>query len=205
MLNTPSAAIAAASSSDRTADPADRRMLTRLLVAASATLESDLAAAKACLQQATEILHGRRTAHAQHVPRSWVVTGGLASWQERRIEEYVEANIGAHIRVVDLAQVVRLSVGHFFRAFRQSFGESPLVYVARRRIRHSQSLILRSAAPLSQIALECGMSDQAHFTRVFRRVVGMNPGAWRRQFADSDGGCVSGGRSEVNARILPAR
>lgn len=169
--------------SDPTADRADRRMLTRLLVAASETLESDLPATRACLEQATQLLHGRHPANAQPHGGTFTLKGGLASWQERRLEEYIEANIAAHIRADDLAQIVHLSVGHFYRAFRQSFAESPLVYVARRRIRHSQTLILASAAPLSQIALECGMSDQAHFTRVFRRFVGFNPGAWRRQFA----------------------
>ena len=42
--------------------------------------------------------------------------------------------------------------------------------------------MLASRLPLSQVALECGMCDQPHFCRVFRRIVGVNPGAWRRQF-----------------------
>ncbi len=42
---------------------------------------------------------------------------------------------------------------------------------------------LRGSAPgesLSEIALSCGMSDQAHFTRAFRRVVGETPNRWRQ-------------------------
>jgi AraC-like DNA-binding protein len=34
--------------------------------------------------------------------------------------------------------------------------------------------------PLSVVALTCGFSDQSHFTRVFSRIVGTSPGAWRR-------------------------
>ena len=70
----------------------------------------------------------------------------------------------------------------FFRAFRQTFGETPLAYIMERRIRRAQDLMLTSRVPLSQVALECGMCDQAHFCRVFRRIVGINPNAWRRQF-----------------------
>jgi AraC-like DNA-binding protein len=43
-------------------------------------------------------------------------------------------------------------------------------------------MMLSSRCSLLRIALECGMCDQAHFTRVFRRIVGINPNAWRRQF-----------------------
>ncbi|WP_354120182.1 AraC family transcriptional regulator [Bradyrhizobium sp. LA6.12] len=35
---------------------------------------------------------------------------------------------------------------------------------------------------LSDVATECGFSDQSHFTRVLRRAVGVSPGAWRRAF-----------------------
>jgi AraC-like DNA-binding protein len=54
------------------------------------------------------------------------------------------------------------------------------VYLMHRRIEVAQGLMLRSSAPLSEIALRCGMSDQAHFTRTFRRVVGETPCLWRR-------------------------
>jgi transcriptional regulator GlxA family with amidase domain len=98
------------------------------------------------------------------------------------LKEYVAKNLGACIRATDLARVTGLSTGHFFRAFRESFGEPPLVYVVRQRVRRCQELMLGSRDPLSLIALECGMSDQSHLTRVFRRIVGVNPGVWRRQF-----------------------
>jgi AraC-like DNA-binding protein len=41
--------------------------------------------------------------------------------------------------------------------------------------------MLNSDFSLTQIALEIGMCDQAHFCRTFRRIVGINPNAWRRQ------------------------
>jgi AraC family transcriptional regulator len=111
------------------------------------------------------------------------VRRGLAGWQQRRVMEYVEANIDSNIRVVDLARIVRLSKSHFFRAFRESFGEPPMDYVVKRRVLRSQELMRSSEEPLCQIALACGMCDQPHFTRVFQRVVGVSPGLWRRQLA----------------------
>lgn len=107
--------------------------------------------------------------------------GGLAPWQAKLVRAHIESNISRNLRVADLAGLVQLSLGHFFRSFRVSFGQPPLTYVKVRRIRHAQVLMLNTREPLSQIALDCGMYDQAHFTRVFRRVVGVSPSVWRRQ------------------------
>jgi AraC family transcriptional regulator len=109
--------------------------------------------------------------------------GGLAAARVERVTAFVEANIGESFRVGDLARVARLSTGHFSRAFKESFGETPLGYVNRRRVRHAQVIMLGSRDPLAKIALDCGMCDQSHLTRVFRRIVGINPAAWRRQFS----------------------
>jgi AraC-like DNA-binding protein len=73
-----------------------------------------------------------------------------------------------------------LSAGHFSRTFRNSFGCSPLQYVMRRRMERAQGLMLSTNIPLAQIALDCGLSDQAHFSRLFRRIVGECPREWRR-------------------------
>jgi transcriptional regulator GlxA family with amidase domain len=82
----------------------------------------------------------------------------------------------------DLATLVKLSTNHFQRAFKVSFQQTPAKYVLQQRMRVAQRLMLTTAHPLSRIALECGLYDQAHFSRVFRRVVGQSPQLWRRQF-----------------------
>jgi AraC family transcriptional regulator len=42
-------------------------------------------------------------------------------------------------------------------------------------------LMLDTDAPLSEIALATGFSDQAHFSNTFRRTVGITPKQWRRE------------------------
>lgn len=161
--------------------PLDTDMLTNLLTSASAILESDRDTARRFIQQAAELLRSAPCGDAAAPMHPDIVHGGLAPWQERRLAAHVQANIGANIRIIDLACLVHLSVGHFFRAFRRSFGDSPQVYVTKQRIKYAQTHMLRSRVPLSRIALESGFADQPHFTRVFRRIVGMNPSLWRRQ------------------------
>jgi AraC family transcriptional regulator len=158
-------------------------MLSRLIDAASAAFNSDRDTAVACITRAAELLQdgsGRETPAPgpASAPR-----GGLARWQANRVGAYIAENLTRRIRAVDLAKVVQLSPGHFTRAFRETFGETPIAYVARQRMRHAQNLMVNTRDSLSQIALACGLSDQSHFTRVFRRAVGMSPRAWRHQFA----------------------
>jgi AraC family transcriptional regulator len=158
--------------------------LSGLLAAASASVDSDKAAAKACIQRAAELLGDCRSRDQRLFQSRPSPRGGFAAWRKTRVTAYVEANLGSQITVTDLARIVQLSTGYFFRAFRESFGESPLAYVARQRIRRSQQLMLSSRATLAQIAIDCGMFDQPHFTRVFRKLVGLNPSAWRREFSE---------------------
>ena len=108
----------------------------------------------------------------------------LAPWQVRRVSAHIEANLDSTIRNSELAAIARLSVFHFTVAFRGSMGNSPQQYIIRRRMERAQGLMLTTDASLSDIAATCGLADQAHFTRLFRKFVGESPGAWRRARAN---------------------
>jgi len=106
--------------------------------------------------------------------------GGLAPWQVRRLRTYMEANLSSPIHCEDLARLVRLSVSHFMRAFKDSFGCAPHAFLIRRRMERAQGLMLTTDEALGQIALACGLADQSHLTRLFQKWVGESPAAWRR-------------------------
>ncbi len=108
------------------------------------------------------------------------VRGGLAAWQVRKLERHIVDNLADSIRIADLAQLAGLSAGHFGRAFKISFGCSPHAYVLQARVAKAKAILLELDRPLSQVALDCGFCDQAHFSRLFRRIVGAPPYAWRR-------------------------
>jgi AraC-like DNA-binding protein len=158
-------------------------MLSRLIDAASAAFNSDRDTAMACITRAAALLQDGSGRDRASGSTACAPRGGLARWQANRVEAYIAENLTRRVRAVDLANVVQLSPGHFTRAFRETFGETPMAYVARQRMRHAQNLMMNTRDSLSQIALACGLSDQSHFTRVFRRAVGMSPRAWRHRFA----------------------
>jgi AraC family transcriptional regulator len=106
--------------------------------------------------------------------------GGFAAWQSQRLAAHVDANLAGKIVIKELAASLDISVGHFCRAFKRTFGMPARIWIRRRRIELAQGLMLTTGASLSEIALSCGMSDQSHFTRSFRRIVGESPSFWRQ-------------------------
>jgi len=109
-----------------------------------------------------------------------VARGGLAPWQMRRVTEYMTAHLGDMIQLSDFAQLTGMSRSHFSQAFRTTTGIPPHRWHLNARIRRSQELLLDTALPLAEIALQTGFADQSHFTKSFQRQVGTSPGAWRR-------------------------
>jgi AraC-like DNA-binding protein len=107
--------------------------------------------------------------------------GGLAPWQMHRLTRYIDSHLQDTLGIAILAGIARLSPAHFCRAFKVSFGRTPHGYVLHRRLECAQRLMLTTDASLAEIALECGLFDQAHLSRVFRRATGTTPNAWRRQ------------------------
>jgi len=105
---------------------------------------------------------------------------GLAVWQKNKAIRYIDDHIEDCIRVEDVASLVKLSASRFSKAFKVSFGRSPYDYVLARRVEAAKYLISNTDEPLSQVAHACGLSDQAHLSKVFKRLVGVTPLKYRR-------------------------
>jgi AraC family transcriptional regulator len=108
--------------------------------------------------------------------------GGLAPWQERRAMEILRANIKRGVALKEVARECGLSVGYFSHAFRRTLGVAPHKWLMEQRVVLSKEKLRDDGLSLSDVAMECGFSDQSHLTRVFRQTVGVSPGAWRRAF-----------------------
>lgn len=108
--------------------------------------------------------------------------GGLAPWQKRRASELLSENLHGRIRLSDLARECGLSVSHFARSFKVSFGISTHQWLIQHRIDHAKQLMSRTSMPLIDVAIQSGFNDQAAFTRAFRQIAGVSPGRWRRHY-----------------------
>jgi len=162
-------------------EPTALRSAIRLLTEAGQALSDKKEDARRYILRATALLQAESDCR-EHSPNSNGSSAGgtLAPWQLARAMRFIDANLSKKIGPQELASETRLSASHFTRAFRATVGEPPHAHLIRRRIDRAKELMLETNQPLAHIALDCGLADQAHMTRLFTRVVGVSPGAWRR-------------------------
>jgi AraC family transcriptional regulator len=162
--------------------PSDGVALGDLFAKISGLLENSAEPAEHRVRQAGALLRSHPYKLSRAADPSVVAARhpSLPAWQIKRLMDHIDSNIDASISIQDLAGVAKLSPSHFCRAFRASLNETPHCFVMRRRVARSQALMSTTRAPLSHIAVDCGFADQAHFSRVHRRLVGVAPGLWRR-------------------------
>lgn len=92
----------------------------------------------------------------------------------------IEGLLAGPISVSVLARSCHLSPDYFARRFRARFGRSPGAFVQERRVAVAAELLRSTHDPIEDVAARTGFSNRFHFTRVFTRVLGVAPGAWRK-------------------------
>lgn len=108
-------------------------------------------------------------------------SGALSPLQERRIIEFIDANLNSSLDLKIMATALGLTPCLFARQFRRSFDKPPYAFVTTRRLELARRLLATTDLPIKAIASDCGFSDQAHLTRMFSTEFGQTPALFRRQ------------------------
>jgi AraC family transcriptional regulator len=103
---------------------------------------------------------------------------GRGRWMAR-VEDYLRANFQETLTLEEVAAEVGVHPTHMARVFRRQFGASMGEFLRGLRVEHAARLLAHDHLQLSEISRCSGFFDQAHFTRVFKRHLGMTPGAYR--------------------------
>jgi AraC family transcriptional regulator len=104
---------------------------------------------------------------------------GLPRARLNRVIEFIEANLHREIGLSDLAEIAGMSAHYFSELFKQSVHLSPHQFVLRRRIDLARTLLHNPEMTVFEASVRSGFADHSHFTKVFRRVVGVTPTAYR--------------------------
>jgi two-component system response regulator YesN len=98
-----------------------------------------------------------------------------------RVLAYMRRNCTQRVTLEDAAERAHLSPSYFSRLFRARTGRTFSDYLTRLRVDHAKRLLSQSELDVAQIAAQTGFYDQSHFTRAFKSVTGLTPGAFRRR------------------------
>ena len=147
---------------------------------------ADLALESLALELVARLLRSRATPE-RGIPR-WLA----------QVRDYLHAHHSERVRLAALSELAGIHEVHLVRAFRRAFGVTPGAYLRGLRIEEARrALTAPDCAPLADLALSLGFSSQAHFSRIFRALVGTSPGDFRRQHVGRSGPARS-----IRARTL---
>jgi len=104
----------------------------------------------------------------------------IPAWAQE-IKELIQDHIDTNLTLKGLSKDLEINPSYLSREFSKyfedlSFGE----YIRKHRIERAQELITSSNYSLTEIAYLTGFSDQSHFTRIFKKVTGKNPSAFKK-------------------------
>ncbi|NMO36664.1 helix-turn-helix transcriptional regulator [Streptomyces sp. GMY01] len=105
----------------------------------------------------------------------------------RRVRDRIDREYAQPLNVEALARDVNMSAGHLSRQFRAAYGESPYSYLMTRRIERATALLRRGDLSVTEVCFAVGCASLGTFTTRFTELVGMPPGAFRRQAAQAAG------------------
>jgi AraC family transcriptional regulator len=97
-----------------------------------------------------------------------------------RVRDYVEANLRAELRLIDLARLSNLSAYHFSRQFSRETGIGVGRYIQLRRMARAADLLSGGGLDVADVGEAVGYVDASSFARAFRTVYGVSPQAYRR-------------------------
>ena len=99
----------------------------------------------------------------------------------RRVRDRMDREYAQPLDVEALARGAHMSAGHLSRAFKAAYGESPYGYLMTRRIERAMALLRRGDLSVTEVCFAVGCSSLGTFSTRFTELVGMPPGAYRRE------------------------
>jgi len=107
--------------------------------------------------------------------------GGLPGYRLRRVLDYMGDNLAEDLSLGQLAAVVDMSPHYFAELFKKSTGQTPHQYILLQRIERAKNKIAHASCSIIEAGIEAGFPNPSHFARVFRKLVGTSPSAFRAE------------------------
>ncbi|MCT2589634.1 helix-turn-helix transcriptional regulator [Streptomyces sp. N2-109] len=106
----------------------------------------------------------------------------------RRVRDRIDREYAKPLNLEALARAAHMSAGHLSREFRRVYGESPYAYLMTRRIERAMTLLRRGDLSVTEVCFAVGSSSLGSFSTRFTELVGVPPGAYRREHSQAGAG-----------------
>ena len=113
-------------------------------------------------------------------PENKAISNKRASVLE--VKKYLDEHYSEPIVLDDLSERFYISKFYLTHSFKEQFGFTINLYLQSVRITHAKLLLRFTNKTIEEIAAETGIPDPAYFSRLFKRIEGITPGAYRRQW-----------------------
>ena len=120
------------------------------------------------------LMQFRQAGHKPEKDNENVVTASI---------HYMQENIEKRISLQDIADYTGYSLSHFSTLFRQQTGQSPLNYLNQMKMQKACDMLRSSDIKINQLCFKVGIDDCYYFSRLFTKIMGMSPKAYRQQHA----------------------
>ncbi|WP_302609658.1 AraC family transcriptional regulator [uncultured Mitsuokella sp.] len=98
------------------------------------------------------------------------------------VKAYIDRHYREEITLKSIAEDLNFNPYYLAHAFKEHIGYSPMQYIIRRRIGEAQNLLISTDRSITDIALSCGYNNSNYFQSVFKNLMGMTPGQYRRDW-----------------------
>lgn len=99
--------------------------------------------------------------------------------------DYMDKNFAEPISLEDLSRISSLNKYTLLRSFTRQRGVTPYQYLEAVRVGHAKKLLEQGVSPI-ETAGQSGFTDQSHFTKFFKNLIGLTPKQYQNIFAGSD-------------------
>ena len=112
----------------------------------------------------------------------------VMSYSDKRFDtliRYINENLDKPLSNEELAQMYFVHPNHFVRAFKDKMGQTPAKYIKNKKMEAAKLLLEKTELSVAQVAANVGLSDPAHFSRLFRERFSMPPTVYREYYKRS--------------------
>ncbi|MEQ8442331.1 MAG: helix-turn-helix domain-containing protein [Alphaproteobacteria bacterium] len=97
-----------------------------------------------------------------------------------RVQKWLEKNFSGPNPVVEMTALAEMPQRSFIRRFQKATGLTPIQYVQQLRVDRGKRLLEQTTLPIEDVSWKVGYEDAAFFRRLFKRLTGVTPGAYRK-------------------------